>query len=57
MKPDFSAFSMKLAGFLMMKGFVLRHVKDDEKSRRKVFIFNDSNEIQQALKEYKNLNK
>lgn len=57
MKSDFNAFSMRLAGFLMMKGFVLRHVKDDEKSRRKIFIFNDSEELQEVLKEYKNLNK
>lgn len=52
MHPDFNCYSMRLAGFLMMKGFVLRHVKDDTKTKRKVFIFNDSAELQIKIKDY-----
>lgn len=54
MTIDFNCYSMRLAGFLMMKGFVLRHIKDDAKTRRKIFIFNDSNELQNKIQEYIN---
>ena len=54
MCSDFNCYSMRLAGFLMLKGFVLRHVKDDTKTRRKVFIFNDSDELQIKIKDYMN---
>lgn len=47
-------FSQRLAGSLMMKGFVLIGMRPDEhNTRRNVFIFNDSEQLQQAIAEYK----
>jgi hypothetical protein len=52
MKPEFSSYSLRLAGYLMYKGFVLKLMRDDQKSRRKIFIFNDSPELQIAIQDY-----
>ena len=52
MNPDYNCYSLRMAGFLMMNGFVLRHLKSDTKSRRKVFIFNDSKELQEKIMNY-----
>lgn len=47
-------FSQKLAGFLMQRGFVLMDLGDsNDNSGRKVFYFKQSNEIEDAVKEYK----
>jgi hypothetical protein len=49
-------FSQKLAGFLMQKGFVLMDLADsNDNSGRKVFYFKQSNVIEDAIKEYKQL--
>jgi len=52
MKPEFNSYSLRLAGFLMLQGFVLKLMRDDQKSKRKIFIFNDTPELQSAIQEY-----
>jgi len=37
----------------MTKGFVLRHMFKDKKTSRFVYVFNDSEELQKAIQEYK----
>jgi hypothetical protein len=49
---EYNAYSMKLAGFLMLEGFVLKHMRRDEKSNRNIFIFNNSSELQRAVARY-----
>ena len=51
-------FSQRLAGYLMFRGFVLLKMCDDLKDRRKhVFIFNESDELRQAIDDYAKLKK
>lgn len=49
-------FSLRLAGFLMQRGFVLlrmnRNLDDPTKN---VFLFKDSQEIESAIQEYQKL--
>jgi len=52
MKSEFSSFSLRLAGYLMLQGFVLKLMRDDQKSNRKIFIFNDTPELQEKIQEY-----
>jgi len=52
MRTEFSSFSLRLAGYLMQQGFVLKLMRDDQKSKRKIFIFNDSPELQNAIQDY-----
>lgn len=52
MKQEFSSYSLRLAGYLMLKGFVLKLMRDDQKSKRKIFIFNNSPELQKAIQDY-----
>jgi len=52
MKPEFSSFSLRLAGYLMLQGFVLKLMRDDQKSNRKIFIFNNTPDLQSAIQEY-----
>jgi len=52
MRKEFSSYSLRLAGYLMHKGFVLKLMRDDMKSKRKIFIFNDSPELQKAIQDY-----
>ena len=49
--------SMKLAGFLMMKGFVLHSVKPEENSNRNIFLFTNSPQLLKAIEQYKLLKK
>ena len=51
---QFNCFSLKLAGYLMLRGFVLFEVFEDKNSRRKIFLFKDSDELRQATVDYKN---
>lgn len=51
-----TVFSQKLAGFLMMKGFVLVDTMPDlHGSGRNVFYFKDSPELHQASREYRDM--
>ena len=49
--------SMKLAGFLMMKGFVLHGVKPEENSNRNIFLFTNSPQLLKAIEQYKLIKK
>ena len=47
-------FSMKLAGLLMQKGFILVEMKPNTNgSGKNVFYFNDSPSLERAIAEYK----
>ena len=47
-------FSMKLAGLLMQKGFVLVEMRPNTNGNGKnVFYFNDSPELEKVIDEYK----
>ena len=43
---------MRLAGFLMMKGFVCLDIKLDKKCKRNIYIFNESDELKRVVREY-----
>jgi len=49
--------SMKLAGYLMMKGFVLHNVKPEENSNRNIFLFTNSPQLAKAIEQYKLIKK
>lgn len=53
MNGFFHCHSMRLAGFLMMRGFVLLNMEPDKNSRRNVFVFNQSESLQEAIEKYK----
>lgn len=54
-KVKMPVYNMKLAGCLMMRGFVLQGTdKDKQGSGRTVFFFNDSDDLQKVIKEYFN---
>ena len=45
--------TMRLAGYLMQRGFPIMDMRPDELgSKRKVFIFNNSPQIQEAIQKY-----
>lgn len=49
-------FSQKLAGYLMMRSFVLVGMRPNKNNTGKnVFFFNDTPDLQMAIKEYKTL--
>ncbi|MEK3720569.1 DUF5659 domain-containing protein [Paenibacillus sp. FSL H8-0034] len=51
---NFVVMGQKLAGFLMMKGFKLHALEQNRKDTRKhVFIFTTSIELEKAIEEYK----
>jgi len=52
MIKETGTYSQRLAGYLMMKGFVVKLMRQDMKTRRNIFIFNDSEELQKTIKNY-----
>ena len=59
-KPELKTFyvkAMKLAGFLMQKGFVLHGVKPEENSNRNLFLFTNSPQLLKAIEQYKQIKK
>ena len=50
--------SQKLAGYLMMRGFVLKELKPNitENTKRNIFMFNNTYELNQAINDYKKIN-
>ena len=49
----FTIYSQRLAGYLMLHGFVLVEIrKNEDGSGRNVFYFNDSSELQQTIRQY-----
>jgi hypothetical protein len=55
MKKEYIIFSNRLAGFLMMSGYVLKRMgkSDKEGSNRNIFFFNESPELLKKIEEYK----
>lgn len=53
----FTVFNMRLAGYLMQRGFVLMDIAENRNgSGRKVFYFKESNALQGAIQEWKKIN-
>lgn len=51
--PIKTIFSQRLAGYLMMRGFVLINIRRNENgSGKNVFYFKDSQELSTAMKDY-----
>jgi hypothetical protein len=52
---NFYVKSQKLAGYLMMRGFVLKGLKPDinNNTKRNTFIFNNTQELTNAINDYK----
>lgn len=55
MKKEYIVFSMKLAGFLMQKGFVLKRMEktNRDNSNRNVFYFNETEDLLLAVEQFK----
>lgn len=55
MKKEYIVFSMKLAGYLMQKGFVLKRMDKTtrDNSDRNIFFFNESEDLLSVIEEYK----
>ena len=45
--------SQKLAGYLMLRGFVLHALQPDNNSNRNIFLFGKSDGLLQAIESYK----
>ena len=57
MEKDFIVFNQHLAGWLMMESYVLKKLKPSNKkdTKRNVFIFNDTEQLQSSIIKYKKL--
>jgi hypothetical protein len=55
MRKEYVVFNQRLAGFLMMNGFVLKRLDKSKHngSNRNVFIFNDSENLIKTIDTYK----
>jgi hypothetical protein len=56
MKKEYVVFNQRLAGFLMLSGFVLKRMeksKYEDYSNKNVFVFNESENLHKAIDEYK----
>lgn len=54
-KPKlFTAFSQRLAGYLMWNGFVLIGMRKDNNGERNIFFFKDSDSLRKSITEYLN---
>ena len=54
MTDKVTIFSQRLAGYLMYSGFVLGGLREDANgSGRNIFFFKNSDEIQKAIKKYR----
>lgn len=50
---NYTIFSPRLAGYLMLKGFILLGMEEHkEKPGKNVFFFHDSVELQEAINSY-----
>ncbi|WP_429917956.1 DUF5659 domain-containing protein [Lederbergia citrisecunda] len=49
---QYHCFSLRQAGYLMTRGFVLFEIQDDKNSRRKIYMFKDSTELRVAVRDY-----
>ena len=56
LKEKFYIRSMRLAGYLMQRGFVLQSIdKSNDGSRRNVFLFNKNDDLLHAIESYKQI--
>jgi hypothetical protein len=53
MKKEYIIFNQKLAGFLMLNGFPLKHMEKSDKTNKNIFFFNESVELFKKIQEYK----
>ena len=55
MSKDYIVLSQRVAGFLMLNGFVLQKIKTSNKDnvKRNIFIFRDSPELIECIHKYK----
>lgn len=53
MDKNYYCYSLRLAGFLMQRGFVLLELREDYKSNRKIYLFRKSDELVNAINDYK----
>lgn len=56
MKREYVIFNQRLAGYLMQQGFVLKRMEksNQEGSNRNVFIFNNTNDLVNSIKQFNN---
>ena len=50
---QFHCFSLKLAGYLMLRSFVLFEIQECKDSRRKIYMFKDSDLLRKAVEDFK----
>lgn len=55
MKKEYIIFNQRLAGFLMLNGFVLKRMDRTRHtdSNRNIFIFNDTEQLHQTIQLFK----
>lgn len=55
MKKEYIVFSQKLAGELMINGFILKRTEKTNKpnSNKNIFIFNENEDLLKFIEEYK----
>ena len=54
MDKSYLCFSLRLAGYLMQRGFVLFEANKDQKTNRFIYVFKNSPLLQSAVIDYKN---
>lgn len=54
MDKPYLCFSLKLAGYLMQRGFVLFEANKDQKTDRFIYVFKNSDSLRSAVNDYKN---
>jgi hypothetical protein len=55
MKKEYIIFNQRLAGYLMQCGFVLKRMgKSDKDVTRNIFFFNESHELLEQVRHFKN---
>lgn len=55
MNKQYNCYSMRMAGYLLFRGFVAMEMRKDTKTRRNIFIFNNSEDLKVAIEDYKKL--
>lgn len=51
-EKNFMVFTQKLAGWLMIDGFVMLYSRKDRKSNRNVFFFKDTEKLHERIDYY-----
>ena len=50
---NYYCYSLRMAGFLMQRGFVLLELQKDANSNRNIFVFRKSTELKEAIENYR----